>query len=799
MIRWSGTLEAELAFHVERETEENIGRGMPLLEARRRARIAFGGVERVKEESREARGTRFLESLVQDVRYAWRGLRARPAFSAGIALTLALGIGANTTMFGIVDRLMLRSPTYLVDADHVHRIYMTHTNARQEVTQEGTSLARHRDFLRWTHSFSNIAAFVTWHIAVGEGQSTREWPVAGASASYFDLFDARPAAGRFFTPQEDRLPTGSAVVVLGYAYWQTQFGGRQDVLGRQLRIGRMLFTVLGVAPEHFTGLDDDGPVPSMYIPISAFAWNARSHDNSTNYDWSWLNLVARRLPGISIDIADADLTAAFVRSWGAQYAADPGNSIPVESARPHASVGPVQISRGPDATPEAKVATWVWGVAAIVLLIACANVANLLLARALTRRRELALRLALGASRARLMGQVATEAAILALVGGAIGLGVAQWGGLVIRTLFLAPDAVAPVLTDGRMMAVAFGVSLVTALLIGMVPAVYAAHSGWAEGLKSGGRGASAPTSRTRSGLLFFQAALSVVLLIGAGLFVRSLFNVKALRLGYDTNALILLTENLRGVRISDSGQIALEDRVADAAKALPGVVAATPAASIPFWSFEGRPLYVAGIDSVDLLGDFILQAGDTNYFRTLGTRILRGRSFTAADGPHAPLVAVVSQGMAHALWPGRDPLGQCIRIERRTAPCTTVVGVAEDLHLSSLTDRREFTYYVPLTQYGRPTNMILVRVPAGAANNTEAVRRPAPAPHARECLPDGGAAANGGRPEYAGVACRCDDVRRVRMPGAHPRRRWPVQRPHLCRGAATPGDWRSTRAWGTR
>ncbi len=520
----------------------------------------------LKEQSREAPGIRLLEWVLQDVRYAWRGLRARPAFSAGIALTLALGIGANTTMFGIVDRLMLRSPTYLVDADHVHRVYMTHINARQEIIQESTSLARYRDFQRWTHSFSNIAAFVTWRIAVGEGETTREWPVAGVSASYFDLFDARPAAGRYFTPEEDRLPTGSPVVVLGYSYWQTQLGGRRDVLGHELRIGRMLFTVLGVAPEHFAGLDDEGPVPAMFIPISAFAWNARSHDNSTNYDWGWLALVAKRAPGINLDVANADLTGAVVRSWGAQYAADPGNSIPVESARPHATLGPVQISRGPDATPEAEVAAWVWGVAGIVLLIACANVANLLLARALTRRRELSLRLALGASRGRLMGQVATEAAILALLGGAIGIGIAEWGGLVIRTLFLAPDVVAPVFTDARTMAVAFGVSLVTALLVGMVPAVYAAHSEWAEGLKSGGRGASAPTSRARSGLLVFQAALSVVLLIGAGLFVRSLYNVRALRLGYDASSLILVMENLRGMRLSDSGQIALENQLADAA-----------------------------------------------------------------------------------------------------------------------------------------------------------------------------------------------------------------------------------------
>jgi predicted permease len=717
-------LDAELAFHVERETEENIRRGMASSEARRRARLAFGGVDRVKEESREARGTQLLESLFQDVRYAWRGLWARPAFCAGVALTLALGIGANTTMFGIVDRLMLRSPAYLLDADHVHRVYMTHTLDRNPITQSYTSIPRYQDFVRWTHTFSNIAAFAKWQIAVGDGEAAREWAVAGVSASYFGLFDARPAAGRFITHDEDRLPNGSPVVVLAYPYWQTQFGGRQDVLGRQLRIGRMLFTVIGVAPERFTGLDDDGRPPSLYIPISAFAWNARPHDNSTNYDWGWLGLVAKRAPGVSVDAANADLTAAFARSWSAQNASEPEDVPPLESARPRTTLGPLQVSRGPDATGEARVATWVCGVAAIVLLVACANVANLLLARALTRRRELSLRLALGASRGRLMRQVGVEATMLALIGGAGGLAVAQWGGGAIRALFLPPDVAAPVLTDGRTLAVALGVSATAALLIATVPAAFAAHAEWADGLRSGGRGASAPTSHTRNALLFFQAALSVVLLIGAGLFVRSLSNVRTLRLGYDASRVLLVTKQMRGVPLNDSAQIALESRLTEAADAIPGVVAATPAPTIPFTSFEGRALFVAGIDSVDLLGLFIMQAGSPDYFRTVGTRIVRGRALTVADASHAPLVAVVSEGMAHALWPGRDALGQCIRIERREAPCTTVVGIAEDQHLHSFTDDREFTYYLPLAQYGHPTSMILVRVASGASSYLDVVRR---------------------------------------------------------------------------
>ncbi|HET9709165.1 MAG TPA: ADOP family duplicated permease [Gemmatimonadales bacterium] len=715
-------LDAELEFHIAHAAEAYERQGLPAGEARRRARLAFGSVEDIKERSREARGTTFLESVLQDLRYAWRGLRARPAFAVGVALTLALGIGANATMFGIVDRLLFRPPPYLRDPGRVHRVYLSQTYARTEYTERDASVARYLDLARWSHGFSAVAPFGTWRIAVGMGDATRELPVMGASVAYLGLFDARPALGRFFTADEDRLPTGVPVAVLGYAYWQVAFGGSRDVLGRELQIGRTAFTIIGVAPEGFVGLGDD-EVPAVYVPFAAFTWNARPEDHTTDYHWQWLELAVRRAPGVSPAAATTDLTAALERSWTAQATWEP-NRASVAAAKPRALLGPVRVQRGPLPDAAARVAVWVAGVALIVLLIACANVANLLLARAVTRRREIALRLALGVSRGRLIRQLVTESLLLAALGGLGGLMAAQSGGALIRRLFLPADVAAPVLGDGRTLAMTALATLAAALITGLAPAVHALRSDVARDLGAGGRDTDARASRLRTMLLTLQATLSVVLLIGAGLFVRSFGRVRDLRLGFDVDPVLVVTLNKRGVELSFDQQIALEQRLSDAALALPGVTGATPAATVPYWAYEGRALFVAGIDSVDLLGDFVMQAGNPDYFHVMGTRLVRGRGFDAADRAGAPPVVVVSAGMGRTLWPGRDPIGQCLRIGADTVPCTTVVGIAEDARTQSLSQPRTYTYYIPVSQFRAPTGMLLVRVAGRAEDHVERVRK---------------------------------------------------------------------------
>lgn len=719
-------LDAELRFHLERETRKYERLGVPPEHAARRARVAFGGMERTKDETRDRRGTAFIESVAQDLRYAARGIRAKPAFAAGIVLALALGIGANAAMFEVVDRLLLRPPAYLRNPSRVHRVYLSQTVARQETASDYTSIGRLVDVRRLTHSFDVVAGFTTFNLAVGDGDAVHTIPVTGASASYFQLFDARPALGRFFRADEDRLPTGAPVAVLGYGYWQSQLGGRFDVLGTKLHVGRMWFTVIGVAPQRFTGFDgsDVAGATAIWLPLAAFAWNMRPEDHTRDYHWQSFQIAVARAPGVTVARATADLSDAFVRSRVSEQPDDPSWATTVRGRRPHATLGPVEAERGPTAGPETKIVLWVSGVALIVLVIACANVANLHLARALARRRDIALRLALGVGRARLVRQLLTESLLLAALGGAAGLAVAQWGGAAVRALFVHDGAGTVLFADPRTIGVTLMVTVMAAVATGLVPALYALGGDIALSLGAGAREAGARRSRLRQSLLLVQAMLSVVLLIGAGLFVRSLVNVRHLHMGYDVNPVLVVAENMRGVKMPTPDRKALEERLASWAASMPGVIAATPAASVPFWAFEGRDLYVAGIDSVSLLGRFTMQAGDTSYFRTLGTRLLLGRGFTAGDRAGSAPVTVVSAAMARALWPGQPPLGQCIRFDADTAPCTTVVGVAEDLHLRSFSSPREFTYYLPIAQDTESTGMLLVRVQGNAAASADRVRR---------------------------------------------------------------------------
>ena len=715
-------LDDELRFHLEREAEKYVRLGMSRGDAMRRARIAFGGIESAKQQSREARGTMLFDTLAHDVRYAFRGMRARPLFAAGVVVTLALGIGANASMFGIVDRLLLRPPAFLRDADHVHRVYLTRTRDRVTRTHDSFQFPRFLDLVRWSHDFSAAAAFVSWRLAVGDGDAARVRQVVGASASYFDFFDARPALGRYYSAAEDSIPLGTPVAVLGYGFWQSEFGGRTDALGQQLRVGHTLCTIIGVTPRGFHGFDEEHD-PAVYIPVTTFGMDARGTSYVDNYGFHWISAVVRRKPGVSIAAANADLTAAFERSWLAELAVEK-EQTPLAAARPIATAGPVQPERGPLAGPEARVVTWVAGVTLVVLLVACANVANLLLARALARRREIALRRALGVSSARLFQQLLTESLVLAILGGVLGLALAQWAGGLLRALFLPPDFTAGVITDDRTLVVTLGLTFVTALLTGIAPLFDASRASLSPMLVGAGRDTGLRSSRSRSALLVLQATLSVVLLVGAGLFVRSLQHVRALRLGYDVDPLLLVMDQKRGVVLTRGQQLALENRLVDAARAIPGVVGATIVSSVPFFGFEGRALFVPGIDSVDLLGNFDMQAANPDYFRTVGTRLLHGRAFDEHDDAHAPRVVVVSQGMANALWPGQEPLGKCIRIASRDSSCATVVGVTEDLHLHKLRDPREFVYYIPIAQHGEPEGMLFVRVVGEATNYAENVRR---------------------------------------------------------------------------
>jgi putative ABC transport system permease protein len=667
-----------------------------------------------------------LESLFSDVRYALRDLRARPAFAAAIVTTLALGIGANAAMFGIVDRLLFRPPALLKDPGTAHRVYVHETYRGTDHAGEVSQYARYLDLARWTTSFSVAAGYTSRDLAIGEGVDAREMRVGVVSASFFRFFDATPVLGRYFTNDEDQPPAGEPVVVLGYGFWQSRYGGRSDVIGQTLRIGSVLYTIIGVGPQGFVGLWDDRP-PVAYIPITSYGaaqgFSPRNRTWWETYSWGWMSMIVRRKPGVSIAAANADLKNAAIRSYEARMV-EQTRSTPIDLARPSAEVGSILAARGPNASSVTKVATWVGGVSLIVLLIACANVANLLLARALRRRREIAVRLALGVTRGRLLSQLLTESMVLALLGGVAGLMIAHWGGAVLRATLLDSSAAGGGFRDGRTILFAAGATVAVGLLTGLAPVLQAGRASLTADLKAGTREGTYRGSGARVVLLVVQGALSVVLLIGAGLFLRSLQNVRAVRLGYDVDPIALVSLNMRGETLDSAQKVALRMRLLSAARSVPGVEHATLQVGVPFWSSWSNRLFVEGIDTVARLGQFNLNAVSPEFFATMGTRLLRGRNLSDADVAGAPRVTVVSEAMAKVLWPGRDPIGQCMRMGSDTMPCIQVVGIAEDIKSQSLGVDSTYYYYLSAAQFSPQTGGLFVRTRGAVGPFIEAIRK---------------------------------------------------------------------------
>jgi predicted permease len=669
------------------------------------------------------------------VKYAARGLRRKPGFTAAVVLTLGLGIGANATMFSIVDRLLFRPPAYIQAPERVHRVNLAVSTERDGEFINGTmSYKRYVELSEWTTTLDVTAAFTSPRPAVGVGEAAREMPVGAVSSTFWKLFDARPVIGRFFTADEDRAPNGTFVAVLGYGYWQASYGGRSDVLGQSLTVGSQAYTIIGVAPSGFMGVALTAP--AAFIPITAFAgtqFSARMDGpftgrRTSNYhdahNIQWMEMLARRKPGVSLAAATADLSNAYRRSYIAHKAASPRIRA-TELAKPRAIAAPVMRERGPNQGGDSKVATWLVGVAAIVLLIACANVGNLLLARAFARRREVAVRLALGVSRGRLLRQLVTESLLLAGLGAVAGLALAQWGGGVLRGALLENVDWPSAFGDARVLLFTGGAAIVAGLLTGIAPAFHAGRGDIASTLKAGAREGTYQRSRTRLSLLIVQGALSVVLLVGAGLFVRSLRNVQTLDLGYDGTRVMYAEVKMRGVKLDSTGSDALRQRLLDAARSLPFVESASRTVTVPFWISMTQDLYVAGIDSVSRLGDFYSHVVSPEYFETMGTALRRGRAFTAADVPNAPRVMVVSESMGRKLWPAGDPIGQCVRIGADTMPCTSVVGVVQDTKRGSLSEDDGLQYYLPIEQLGSGQGGgLFVRARGDATPWTDALRR---------------------------------------------------------------------------
>lgn len=716
-------LADELQFHrAQLERDATVaGNDDAVLTARRR----LGNETRIREESRDRWSMPWIDQLQQDIQYAWRGLRRSPGFTATVVVTLALGIGANVAMFGVIDRLMFRPLPYLIDPGSVNRVYLQTTPRGETFTNTVFPFTRFADIRRESKVFSQYAAFSQQIMAVGVGDDARERNTLSTSASFFSFFYARPAIGRVYTASEDSAGANTDVVVLSYPFWQTQFGGR-DVLGQPLQIGSRTYTIIGAMPKGFVGVSEELP-PALFIPLAAFALNEGGGNGKTytsTYSWDFSQIMVRRKSGVTEEMATADLTQAYIRSRDAQRLINPAVAQ-ANVAHPRGIAGPLKTATGPGAGLEAKTLLWVSGVAAIVLLIACANVTNLVLARMLRRKREFAMRLALGISRRRLIAQILTENVLLAFLGSVAAMVVAQWGGAALRNMTLSSEIAREFDTNWRILGVASGIAIMTSLVVSVGPIVLAARGNLSSMLRAGLRETTYQRSNLRSSLLVAQAALSVLLLVGAGLFVRSLENAKSTNLGYSPDRVLLAFPNMRGLKLDSAREVQLNRKLLTAAQAIPDVEIAARVNSRLF-STNSDLVFVDGMDSTAQLGRFVIQYATPEYFGVMKTKILRGRAFDANDRAGTMRVTVVSESMGKALWPGRDALGQCLRVKEKTASCTTVIGVAEDAAYTGLQETKRFAHYVPIEEInpliGR--NIILRVKGSDAAQSIETVRR---------------------------------------------------------------------------
>jgi len=692
-------IDDELAFHFRMAIDELVARGYTRDQAEREAERRFGNVAIVRErltrldEQRlgEERRADWWSALAQDSRYAARGLGRSLGFTLGVVLTLALGIGANAAVFALIDRLLLRPAPHLADAKMLRRVHveMVFENGRRD-TRGPMSYAEFAA-LRPLEAFSGVGAFnYPVSVAMGRGVDAPRIERSGASAEFFRVLGVQPDVGRFFAGEDDDDAVARPAAVLSYAFWQRQFAGQRSVIGETLVLDGKAYVIVGVAPKGFSGADVDAP--DVWIPLaSALAADdgPRWRDNKQGFG---LHLVARLRPDVSAERAAAQAAVALRPAHQATFLSDLPASVQLGSVIP---------GRRLDRTDQGlTVATRLLGAAAMVLLIACANVANLLLARALSRRRELAVRLALGVGRARLAAQVITESVLLALLAGSAALTVAVWGGSVLRALLMPNVTWSTPPVDARVLAFTFAIACTVGLLAGLVPALQMTREDLIGSLKAGWRDVAGGRSLIRGGLIVVQAAFTVLLLVGAGLFVRSLDNARTRDLGFSLDRTILAEVGFpRGAIPLDEAD-AVYGALADRVRPVAGVSGVSVTGTAPFWTFSFESIFVPGRDSLpsDVRAPMFNPA-DPSFLSTMGIRLTAGRAFTSSDRAGAPGVVIVNETLGGRLWPNESPLGRCFRVGADTAPCRTIVGVVRDIGSMNLRDRPLPQFYVPMAQ----------------------------------------------------------------------------------------------------
>jgi putative ABC transport system permease protein len=723
-------LTDEIRFHVETETEELIAAGLTPEDARQKALLKFGDVDRFLAECgasdarRLARRRRagLIDVLRQDSRYAVRSLLRRPAFTATAVLILAIGVGANAAVFSVVDHLFLRPPAGVRAADELRHVYVRRTR------DDGVSSFQARfPFAEARIIDSAIAGrfpSTVWarrDLIVDAGHGSRRVPGAWVAPTFFPVLGVRLHAGSDFSATAPQPGEPFASAVISWAMWQRELAADPRVIGRTVKIDSQPVTIRGIAPRGFAGIDID--VTDIWLSIGGGAGSASA--NRWYNDWGTIafRVLARVPAGASDDELARRIDAGVRVSTAAAKIARP--HVKSRNVASHAVPGPILGARGPDGTThEESTAAVLAGLALLLLAIATANVANLLLGRALDRQREIAVRIALGMDRLRLASQVAIESVLLAGAATVVAVATTVWAGAILRVMLFPRTEFKSGPLDLRVAALALALGIGAAIVGGIVPLSATIRLDLTGTLKRGSRDGGGRRSLSRATLVGIQGALSVVLLVGTGLLGRSLHNIRAIDLGVDVERLISVT----------FGDRASESRVKDVtelARSLPGVSGVALTAMMPFWDQLGaRVLLTREGDTVRTVdrGSGYVPAGP-GYLRVMGTNVVRGRDFTPEDRAGAVPVTIVSEELARRVWPGRNPLGECLRIDRQESACYSVVGVAEDAHAFQVVEEPKPIFYIPLEQPPDPTaeesrlRVLVVRTSGATAAITARLR----------------------------------------------------------------------------
>jgi len=694
-------LNAELAAHLELAIEENLQRGMPAEEARRYALIRFGGTEQVKQQHREARGLPALDILLQDLRYAVRGLFKNAGFTTAAVLTLALGIAVNATMFSLVSAFLLRRPPGR-DPERVVVVSSVNPNKVFHADAFPVSAPNYFAWREANHVFADMAADEYRTVNLTSQDQPVALPSAAVSANYFSVLSVTPQLGRTFEAGEDQ-PGQERVVILSYELWERHFGSDASLIGRTIRLNRENYTVIGVMPASFRLL---GFTPQLWTPLvlTATDQTAAAHKDRSLY------LFARLKHDATLEQARAELVTLARRAekrfpetekgWGAGVRTLPDFLIYDFEIRSALAVMMTTVG--------------------FVLMIACFNVAGLLLARAAGRRKELAIRIALGAGRLRIIRQLLTEGLVIAFLGGSMGLLLAYWGINFVRANMTFNEAISsvPLSLDWNVFLFALGVSLFSAVLCGLAPALKSSRTDINTNLKDESRAASAgrPHRRLRAVLVTGEIAVALFLLIGTGLLIRGIFLVEHQNLGFQADRLLTASVSLDSSRYKDASQQALfVGDVIPRLQHIPGAEAVAITSNLPAAGARGVTLRIKG--KPDLPTNQGLSALDVvvtvDYFRAAGVPLLRGRTFTEMDNTAAPRVILVNQEFVHRHLQDQEPLGKQIGLDvgGATAEWSEIVGVVGNVKAYSEDTRDDPEVYEPYAQRPVPSFFIMVRV----------------------------------------------------------------------------------------